>query len=130
MRTTNHLLVLTLDEQRYALPLSAVERVVRAVAVTPLPQAPEIVLGVVNVHGQLVPVVNLRKWFHLPQRDIELSDRFIIARTRRQPVIVIADAVAGVQESDTQDDVILIHDLETCFSLDEEQALQAALPST
>jgi purine-binding chemotaxis protein CheW len=130
MRTTNHLLVLTLDEQRYALPLSAVERVVRAVAVTPLPQAPEIVLGVVNVHGQLVPVVNLRKWFHLPQRDIELSDRFIIARTRRQPVIVIADAVTGVQESDTQDDVILIHDLETCFSLDEEQALQAALPST
>jgi len=39
------LVVFTLDDRRYGLPLSAVERAVRMVDVTPLPQAPQIVLG-------------------------------------------------------------------------------------
>ena len=42
----NQIVLFTLDEPRYALPLSAVERVVRAVEITPLPKAPEVVLGV------------------------------------------------------------------------------------
>jgi purine-binding chemotaxis protein CheW len=40
-----------------------VERIVRVVEVTPLPKAPEIVLGVVNVQGQIIPVINIRKRF-------------------------------------------------------------------
>ncbi|MBF8302857.1 MAG: cheW40H-4 [Candidatus Dadabacteria bacterium] len=63
MDKLNQLVVLTLDEQRYALHLSAVERIVRVVEVTPLPKAPEIVLGVVNVQGQIIPVINIRKRF-------------------------------------------------------------------
>jgi purine-binding chemotaxis protein CheW len=59
----NQLVVLTLDEQRYALHLSAVERIVRMVEITPLPKAPQIVLGVVNVQGRIVPIVNIRKRF-------------------------------------------------------------------
>src|SRR5262245_16324348 len=103
MGTANHLLVFTLDEQRYALRLSAVERVVRAVAITPLPKTPEIVLGVVNVHGRVLPVLNLRKQFGLPLQDIELSDRFIVARTAHRSVILIVDTVVGVVEFSVQD---------------------------
>jgi chemotaxis signal transduction protein len=60
------LVVFTLDEQRYALHLDAVKRIVRAVEVTPLPKAPQIVLGVVNVQGKVIPVMNLRSRFSLP----------------------------------------------------------------
>ncbi|MBI3302855.1 MAG: purine-binding chemotaxis protein CheW [Deltaproteobacteria bacterium] len=151
MRTANHLLVLTLDEQQYALHLSAVERIVRAVAVTHLPQAPEIVLGVVNVHGQVIPVVDVRKRFRLPRRDIELSDRFIITHTARRPVIVVADTVVGVMTYTSQDvmpaetilpgagyvegvvrladGLLFIHNLDTFLSLDEEQVLHEVLLS-
>ena len=66
---SNHIVVFTLDEQRYALHLLAVERVVRAVEVTALPEAPEIVLGVVNVKGRIVPVINVRRRFRLPERN-------------------------------------------------------------
>jgi purine-binding chemotaxis protein CheW len=59
----NQLVVFAFDEQRYALHLSAVERIVRMVEITPLPKAPEIVLGVVNVQGRIVPIVNIRKRF-------------------------------------------------------------------
>ncbi len=48
MDKLNRFVVFILDEQRLALPLSATERIVRAVEVTLLPKAPEIVLGVIN----------------------------------------------------------------------------------
>jgi len=56
METPDKLVVFNLDDRRFAMPLSAVVRVERIVAITPLPRAPEIVLGVVNMHGQIIPV--------------------------------------------------------------------------
>lgn len=148
MRLSNQLVVFLLDEQRYALHLSVVERVVRAVEVTPLPKAPAIVLGVMNVQGRIIPVVNLRRRFRLPERDIDLGDQLIIAHTAKRPVALTADAVTSVEISEQEivsretilpglgyvtgavkldDGLVLIHDLDTFLSLDEEKALDEAL---
>jgi len=143
--------VFTLGDQRYALPLSAVERVVRVVEVTPLPQAPDIVLGVVNVQGRIIPVVNPRRRFRLPERDIALSDQLVIAHTTRRPVALVVDAVTGVLEYSGReavgardivpgmeyvegvvkmaDGLVLIHDLDRFLSLDEVTALDRAIES-
>jgi purine-binding chemotaxis protein CheW len=98
MSAMQHLVLFTIDEQRYALPLSSVERVVRAVEVIPVPNAPDVIMGLVNVQGQIVPVVDLRRRFHLPQRALRLSDRLIIARTSRQTVGLVVDVVDSVIE--------------------------------
>jgi purine-binding chemotaxis protein CheW len=138
-----------MDEQRYALQLGAVERVVRMVEVTPLPKAPQIVLGVINAQGRIIPVVDIRRRFRLPERDIRLSDHLLIARTARRTVALALDAVTGIVDRSAQavitaeeilpgleyvegvmklgDGLILIHDLDTLLSLEEEQTLAAAL---
>jgi len=77
------LVAFCLDAHRYALHLPAVERVTRIVAVTALPDAPDIVTGVVNVSGEVIAVVDIRKRFRLPDRATELSDHLIVARTSR-----------------------------------------------
>jgi purine-binding chemotaxis protein CheW len=145
----SELVVFSLGEQRYALHLSAVDRVVRVVEITPLPNAPEIVLGVVNVQGRVIPVVDIRKRFRLPQREVDLSDRFIIAQTSRRMVAIVADSVRGLAQRAEQeviaaerilpgmdyvegvakfeDGMVLIHDLGKFLSLDEEQALDESL---
>ena len=87
------LVVFCLDELRIALRLTAVERVVRAVQVTRLPQAPEIVLGVINLQGRAIPIVDFRNRFHLGRREPRITDQMIIARTARRPVGLMADAV-------------------------------------
>ncbi|MBN1829042.1 MAG: chemotaxis protein CheW [Deltaproteobacteria bacterium] len=51
--------VFTLDGNRYALSLSSVQRIVRVVEITPLPAAPEIVIGIINVQGKIIPVVGV-----------------------------------------------------------------------
>ena len=61
MRKPNRFFALTLTAERYGLHLSAVDSVVRAVDITPLPQEPDIVLGVVNVRGRVIPVINLHE---------------------------------------------------------------------
>jgi len=145
------IVVFSLDAQSYGLPLSAVDRVVGMVEITPLPKAPDIVLGVVNVLGQVIPVLNLRRRFGLPERDIALADQLVIARTARRPVALAADAVAGVLEYSAQqavgardivpgieyvegvvklaDGLVLIHDLDKFLSLEEETALNRAIES-
>src|ERR1035437_3057097 len=138
-----------LEEPRYALYLSVVERVVRAVEITPLPKAPEIVLGVINFHGEIIPVIDIRRLFRLPPREINIEDRFIIARTSKRFVVLVVDTVDGVydleqyQIADAQEkfpftdylsgiakienNIILINDLEKFLSLDEQSMLSEAL---
>ena len=148
----DQLVVFHLDEQRYALHLACVERTVAAVEVTPLPGAPGIVAGIVNVQGSVVPVFDLRRRFGLPERVPALSERLIVARTSTRRVALIADAVAGVLGCPMEDRIaiaeifpggrhiegvvkladglVLIHDLDRFLTLDEEKALDGALQST
>ena len=141
-------LAFTLDERHYAIVLSAIEKVVHAVHVTSLPGAPEIVLGVINIQGRIIPVVNIRKRFGLSEREIGLTDRFIIAATSRRPVALVVDSVIGTIEPAREDvtpaekitpgmeyiggvirldsGMILIHNLDRFLSLEEETMLDRA----
>lgn len=145
-------MIFSLDNQRYALKLSVVDRVVRMVAIIPLPKAPDIVLGVVNYQGRVIPVINIRRRFNLPEKEIALTDQLVIAHTSRRPVALVADAVHDVIASSAQtlietenilpgveyvagvvklkDGLVLIHDLDTFLSLEEESSLNQALNTT
>ncbi len=149
MSIQHRVVVFALGDQRYGLPLHAVERVVRMVDVTPLPRAPDIVLGVINVQGRVIPVVNVRRRLHLTERDISLTGQLVIAHTARRPVALIVDAASGVLEYSADeavgardivpgiehvegvvklaDGLVLIHDLDKFLSLEEETALDRAI---
>jgi purine-binding chemotaxis protein CheW len=134
---------------RIALPLQCVERVVRAVQLTLLPAAPAIVMGVINMAGRVIPVVNMRRRFRLPDRDIKLTDQFVIAHSGRRTIALVADSVNGVLELAVPEvinveavypgleyvdgimrlegDLILIHNLESFLSLEEDSTLERGL---
>jgi purine-binding chemotaxis protein CheW len=135
-----------LDAQRYALPLESVSRIVRAAEFTPLPLAPDVVAGVLNVGGRILPVYNLRRRLRLPERTLGLDDQFVIAHTARRPVALIVDRALGLIDAQPiegaalaphlrhlrgvlslPDGLVLIQDLETFLSPDEDEALQSAL---
>jgi len=143
------LFVFTLEEQRYALSLASVEKVVRVVEFTSLPKAPDIVSGVINVQGRIVPVMNIRKRFGLPQREPSLSDQLILARTSRRSVALVAEGVHGIIQKDEagiigreeiipgiehvegvvklEGGMVFIHDLDRFLSVEEEDALDRAM---
>jgi purine-binding chemotaxis protein CheW len=142
--------VFVLSAQRYGIDLAAVDRVLNVVEITILPQAPHVVVGVINLHGRILPVVDLRRRFGLPERAAALRDQLLLARTRRRVVALLADQVLGVAVYDAatqrvaaaeilpglsqvdgivklDDGLLLISDLERLLSLDEEARLDEAL---
>jgi purine-binding chemotaxis protein CheW len=96
MDTMLDLVLFAIEGQRYAVPLSAVERVARAVEITPLPNSAPSILGVVNVRGRVVPVVDLRRRFGWPTRDVELSDEMLILHTAARRLALLVDEVLAV----------------------------------
>lgn len=141
------LFVFRLGEHRFGLPLERVERVFQAVEMIDLPQAPDVVLGLVNVRGKLVPVVDIRARFGLPKKPLSLTDHMVLATTSQRELLFLVDSSVGVipcpavmQPSEldvrspwveavlrTKDGVIFIHDFERFLSLEEQGALGKAL---
>jgi len=94
----NQLFTLRLDGHRYALRLQDVERVVRMVEITALPEAPSAVLGLINVQGRVLSVIDLRGCFNLPPREVDPEDVLVIVHTAAGEVALAADGVEGVSE--------------------------------
>ncbi len=103
MNNTQSFVVFTLDNQKFALHLGAVEKIAQAAEIIPLPKAPEIVMGVINVQGRVVPVVNIRRRFQLPEHDINVKDHFIVCRTNQINVAILVDAVLDIIECSEKD---------------------------
>jgi len=143
------LVLFRIGEQRYALRLDAVERVIRAVAVTPVPETPAFILGLVNLAGQLLPVCSLRRCLGLPDRPLRSADQLVIVRTSRFTLALMVDEVQGlslvnaaqtVAVADTlpegecrvaglakiNGDIILIYDLEKLFSQEDQEHILLA----
>lgn len=98
MVTHDHVLVFTIDARRYAVDLACVTRIIRAVEINPVPKAPDSVLGIINMRGRIVPVLNLRRFLRRPERDLDLDDRLIILQAKERIVAFPADDVNGVFE--------------------------------
>jgi purine-binding chemotaxis protein CheW len=148
----SRLVVFSLDDRRFAVALTAVKRVERIAAVTPLPKAPAIVAGIINFHGQVIPVVDIRSRFNLPSREPELNDHLLVMDTGRRTLAFIVDSAEGVIDASAvqyadresvlpgleyvkgvvklEDGMVLIHDPETFLSLEEEHALDTVMRET
>ncbi|MBI3123185.1 MAG: purine-binding chemotaxis protein CheW [Ignavibacteriales bacterium] len=139
------IVLFNLDDLKYAFQLSAVERVVSSVEITPLPKAPDIVLGIVNYQGLIIPVIDIRKRFRLPTKELSLETQFIIAKTSKRLIVIVVDSVSGVYElgksqivdsaeafpytvylsgiSKIDSNIVLITDLEKFLTNEEEKIL-------
>jgi purine-binding chemotaxis protein CheW len=145
------LLVFRIDDRRYALDMAVVLRALRMMEVSPLPDAPGVVSGIINVAGRLVPVMNLRHRFGIPERESLLSDVLVLAQTRALTVALPADSIDGLVVRDPnevvpgeaivpgmvhvagvvklEDGLVMIQDLDAFLSLPERRDLERALGS-
>jgi purine-binding chemotaxis protein CheW len=115
----------------------------------PLPNAPQLVAGLLNVAGQFIPVIDLGKRFGLRDKQVELEDYFVICRLRDRDVALWVDRIGsiinlkdnpvqnahrGIQDLphiqgviEVEDQVLFIYDLEALLTVEEERQLNAAL---
>lgn len=95
--TLLELLEFRLADERYALETRFVREVHPLKDLTPLPGVPAFVLGIVNVRGRIVPVLDLKKFFDLPERGLTDLHRIILIGGKDLELGILADATTGVR---------------------------------
>ena len=95
-KETVQLLTFKLDDQEYALNIANVVQVVRMVALTRPPKAPDYMEGMFNLRGKIIPVINVRKRYDLPAKAHDLDTQLLIAKTDGHTMAITVDAVSEV----------------------------------
>lgn len=87
---------------RFALPLSSVRRVVSSAEPTPLPGAPEIVLGVLNLEGEVAVVINFYQRIGLSFSTIDISQQLLVVDMAGFCIGLVVDRVFGIATRDLE----------------------------
>lgn len=85
-----------LDEEVYGINVMLVQEVLRITDIAPVPGAPNYVVGIINLRGNVVTVIDTRMRFGLPSREMDDSTRIVIIETEHQTVGIIVDSVSEV----------------------------------
>lgn len=85
-----------LDHETYGVNVMQVREVLRYTDIAPVPGAPSYVLGIINLRGNVVTVIDARQRFGLATNDITDQTRIIIIEVERQVVGILVDSVAEV----------------------------------
>ncbi len=88
-----------LDARTYALPLEHVEGVLRMVAVTPVPEAPGWVAGVIDLRGRAVAVVDLRARLGMEVKPPHPDDRLVLIHAQGRTVGLVVDEATDVLDA-------------------------------
>jgi purine-binding chemotaxis protein CheW len=86
-----------LAQERYAIPTADVREVYPLKNLTPLPCTPPYVLGIINVRGQILPVIDIKRFFDLPQQGITDLHRVIIVHNEEVELGIVADIMVGLR---------------------------------
>ncbi|MFT5923198.1 MAG: purine-binding chemotaxis protein CheW [Paraglaciecola sp.] len=85
-----------LGEETYGINVMQVQEVLRHTEIAPVPGAPDYVLGIINLRGNVVTVIDTRSRFGLPWSDISDNTRIVIIESDEQVVGILVDSVAEV----------------------------------
>jgi purine-binding chemotaxis protein CheW len=95
--TLLELLEFHLAQERYAVETRYVGEVYPLKDLTPLPCTPPFVLGIVNVRGRILPVLDVKKFFDLPEQGLTDLHRIILVRGNDLELGLLADAIGSVR---------------------------------
>lgn len=143
------LVVFDIERVSYALPAADVREILRAVTIVPLPGAPPVIEGIIDVRGTLLPVADIRARLGHAARPVSPDDHLIVARAGDRVLVLRVDQAREVLAVDPEDleratsvvpgagylsgiarlpdGLVLVHDLRMLLTGSEGVALEDAL---
>jgi purine-binding chemotaxis protein CheW len=104
--------------EKYGIESSFVREVYPMREFTPVPATPNFVMGIVNIRGQIISVVDIKKFFDLPERGLTDLNRLIITEYKDMEVGILADLILGVKNiamSDIQSSLLTLTDIRSKY---------------
>lgn len=92
------LIVFEIESILIGVPIIYVERAIRAVTISQIPNAPEFLLGVINIHGELAAIIDIRKRLQLPPKRISSKDYIVLLSHNKERFGFLVDNLIGYVE--------------------------------
>jgi purine-binding chemotaxis protein CheW len=102
---TKQYIILRFDSEQYGIDISYIDNIVRLQHITRVPHTQSYFIGVINLRGEIIPVMSLRKKFELPDKEDTNSTRILIIKTDGNKIGILVDEVREVvtlTEEDTE----------------------------
>ncbi len=87
-----------LADEEYAIEITRVKEIILVEGITRVPQMPEYIEGIINLRGEVVPVIDLRKRFGLKNAELVEETRIVVSRMDKRIVGLIVDSVSQVMK--------------------------------
>ncbi|MBF0199190.1 MAG: purine-binding chemotaxis protein CheW, partial [Planctomycetes bacterium] len=85
-----------LDDEEYGVDVLQVKEIISIVPITKVPQTPPFVMGVINLRGEILPVINLRRFLKIPKTEQTPSTRVIVSEDGDLRAGLIIDSITRV----------------------------------
>ncbi len=143
------ILTFNIEDEKFAIPCKNVIKALNVVSVTSLPNISEKVKGIINFHGEIAVVVDIRAILKLPAKEIDLNDKMILTRTNKRLLAFIVNSIGEMVEFDeskyvnvkefifnsdiyegtikAEQGLIMIYDVNKFLRLEDEEALENAI---
>ena len=86
----------SLADETYAIDVLQVQEVLKLTDIAPVPGVPDYILGIINLRGDVVTVIDARRRMLLPERELDDASRIVIIDVDNQNVGILVDSVAEV----------------------------------
>lgn len=86
-----------LAHEKYAIESEYVSEVYSLKELTPLPCTPPFVLGIINVRGEILSVIDMKKFFDLPEKGLTDLNKVVIVHADEMELGILVDAIIGVR---------------------------------
>jgi purine-binding chemotaxis protein CheW len=91
-----------LGSEEYGVNIAQVQEINRMVAITHVPRAPQFMEGVINLRGQLIPIIDLRTRFGMPRAEHTKNTRIVVTEIGAKRVGMVVDSVSEVLRLPTE----------------------------
>ncbi len=143
-------LIFSLGEKRFAINVQKVHLVVPAVNITSVPEAPGLFKGIVNMHGEILPIYDIRRRIGMPTKKPGIDDYLLILNIQERKVGIFTGKnmiVASENDEDLvnaneilnsmpeyvesvikyKEELVLVYDMDKFLSLDDLQTIDALI---
>jgi purine-binding chemotaxis protein CheW len=85
-----------IGREEYGVDISQVQEIIRLVEITHVPRAPRFIEGVINLRGQLIPILDLRTRFDMPRVEPTKNTRIVVTEIANKRIGIVVDSVSEV----------------------------------
>jgi purine-binding chemotaxis protein CheW len=94
--TMDQMISFAISDEDYGVDIQTVKEVIRKKEITRLPKAPAFVKGVINLRGDVIPIIDLRERFNMEQQEYTSMTRVIVVEVEGRSIGMVVDSVSHV----------------------------------